>query len=52
MNVSLLQLEAAGHRAVADSLREEGEREEDGVGQRKASPSGHPCPGFGALQQV
>ncbi len=52
MDVSFLQVEAAGHRAVADPLREQGEGQQDGVGQGQTSPSGHTDPGFGALKQV
>lgn len=45
-------MEAAGHRAVADALGEQSEGQQDSVGQRQASPSGHSGPGFGALKQV
>lgn len=52
MDVSFLQVEAAGHRAVADTLSEQSEGQQDGVGQGQASPTGHSSSGFGALKQV
>ncbi|KAF1379859.1 hypothetical protein PFLUV_G00180470 [Perca fluviatilis] len=52
VDVSFLQVEAAGHRAVADALGEQSEGQQDSVGQRQASPSGHSGPGFGALKHV
>lgn len=52
MDVSLLQVEAAGHGAVADSLCQQGEGQQDGVGQRQTSPASQTCLGFGALKQL
>jgi len=46
VDVPFLQVEAAGHRAVADALREQSEGQQDGVGQGQAGPSGHPSPGL------
>lgn len=34
VDVSFFQVEAAGHRAVADSLGQQGEGQQDSVGQR------------------
>lgn len=45
-------MEATGHRAVADTLSEQSERQQDSVRQGQASPSGQSSPGFRALEQV
>lgn len=52
VDVSFLQVEAAGHRSVADALRQQGEGQQDGVGQRQACTSGQSSPGSGALKQA
>lgn len=52
VDVSFLQLEAVRHCPVADPLRQQRERQEDRVGQRQSSPSSHPSPSFGALQEL
>ena len=44
MDVSLLQAEAAGDRAVADTLGQEGEGQQHRVGQRDACASRQPGP--------
>lgn len=52
VDVSFLQVEAAGHGAVADPFGEQGEGQQDGVGQRQTSSPSQSCPGFGALKQL
>lgn len=52
VDVSFLQVEAAGHGAVADPLGEQGEGQLDGLGQGQASPSSQSSAGLGALEQL
>lgn len=52
VDVSFLQVEAAGHRAVADPLGEQGEGQLDGLGQGQASPSSQSSSGLRALEQL
>lgn len=52
MDVSLLQVEAAGHRAVAEPLAEQGEGQPDGLGQGQTGPSRKPGPGLRGLEQL
>lgn len=52
VDVSFLQLEAAGRGAVAELLGQQREGQEDSVGRRQASTSGHARLGRGALEKV
>lgn len=52
MDVSFLQVEAAGHGVVAEPLAEQGEGQADGLGQGQSGPSGQPSPGLRGLEQL
>lgn len=52
VDVPFLQVEAAGHGAVAEPLAEQGERQPDGLGQGQTGPSRQPGPGLTGLEQL
>lgn len=52
MDVPFLQVEAAGQGAVAHTFGQKTEGQQDCIGQRQASPAGHPSPAVRGLQQV